>query len=73
MDCLQHLCAIGELFIPAFVGPDEMGDVVNDIDTMFDQYQSITQSGDWFGVPAFVFQSVSLFLGFLNAARQQIQ
>jgi len=33
---LQLLCAIVELCVPAFVGPDVMGDGVNDIDTMFD-------------------------------------
>jgi len=38
---LQLLCAIDELCIPAFVGPDGMGDGVDDIDTMFDWYFSI--------------------------------
>jgi len=33
---LQLLCAIDELCVPAFVDPDEMGNVVDDIDTMFD-------------------------------------
>jgi len=35
-DHLQPLCALDELCVPAFVGPDEMGDGVDDIDTMFD-------------------------------------
>jgi len=39
---LQLFCAIDELRVPAFVGPDEMGDGVDDIDTMFDCYFSIT-------------------------------
>jgi len=34
--------AIDELCVPAFVGPDEMGDLVDDIETMFDWYHSIT-------------------------------
>jgi hypothetical protein len=32
----QLLCAVDELGVPAFVGPDGMGDVVDDIETMFD-------------------------------------
>jgi len=35
-ECLQLLCAVDELFVPAFVCPDEMGEVVRDIDTLFD-------------------------------------
>jgi len=35
-ESLQLLCAVDELCVPAFVGPDEMGDGVDDIDTMFD-------------------------------------
>jgi len=38
---LQLVCAIDELCIPAFVGPDEMGEVVDDVDTMFHWYHSI--------------------------------
>jgi len=37
---LQLLWAIDELCIPAFVSPDEMGDLVDDIETMFDWYHS---------------------------------
>jgi len=33
---LQLHCAVDELCVPAVVGPDEMGDGVNDFDTMFD-------------------------------------
>jgi hypothetical protein len=33
---LQLLCAVDELCVPAVVGPDEMGDLVDDIETMFD-------------------------------------
>ena len=33
---LQLLCAVDKLCVPAFVGPDEMGDLVDDIETMFD-------------------------------------
>jgi len=35
MEYLQLLCAVHELGVPAFVGPDEMGEEVDDIDTMF--------------------------------------
>jgi hypothetical protein len=35
-ECAQLLCAIDELSLPAFVGPDEMGDLLDDIKTMFD-------------------------------------
>jgi len=35
---LKLLCAIDELCVPAFIGPDEMGDGVDDIDTIFDKY-----------------------------------
>jgi len=33
---LQLLCAVEELYFPAFVGPEEMGDLLEDIETMFD-------------------------------------
>jgi hypothetical protein len=33
---LQLLYTVDELCIPALVGPDGMGDVLDDIDTMFD-------------------------------------
>ena len=39
---LQHLCTIDELCVPALVGPDEMGEVADDIDGIFDWYHSIT-------------------------------
>jgi len=35
-ECLKLLWAIDELCVPAFVGQDEMGDGVDDIDTMSD-------------------------------------
>jgi hypothetical protein len=35
-DRLQLLWAVDELGVPAFVGPDEMGELVDDIETMFD-------------------------------------
>jgi hypothetical protein len=34
-ELLQRLCAIDELGVPVFVGPDEMGDLVDEIETMF--------------------------------------
>jgi len=34
--CLQLLCTIDELCVPAFVSPAEMGEVVDNINTMFD-------------------------------------
>ena len=36
MERLQLLCTIDELCVPAFVGPDEIGDSVDDIESMFD-------------------------------------
>jgi len=33
---LQPLNAVDELCVPAFVGPDEMGNSVDDSETMFD-------------------------------------
>jgi hypothetical protein len=39
-ECLQLLCVVDELSVPAFVGPDEMGDLVDDMETMFCGYQS---------------------------------
>jgi len=33
---LQLFCAVDTLFVPAFVGPDEMGDGLDVIDAMFD-------------------------------------
>jgi hypothetical protein len=40
MERLQLLCAIDQMCVPVFVGPDEMGDVVDYIETMFDWYHS---------------------------------
>jgi hypothetical protein len=36
MERLQHLCGVVDLSVTAFVGPDEIGDLVDDIETMFD-------------------------------------
>jgi len=38
----QLLWAVDELYVPAWVGPDELGVVVDDIDTILDEYYSIT-------------------------------
>jgi len=35
-DLLQFFCIVDELGVSAFIGPDEMGDGVDDIDTMID-------------------------------------
>jgi hypothetical protein len=35
MEHLELLCAVDELFVSAFIGPDEMGDVMNDNKMMF--------------------------------------
>jgi len=43
-ECLPLLCAMDELCVSAFVGPDEMGDFVDDIETMFDSIL-IAESG----------------------------
>jgi len=62
---LQLHCARYELCAPAFIGPNEMGDRVDDIDTMFDWCHRIAESGKCFGVPAFLFQSRAFFFGSL--------
>ena len=33
---LQLPCAVDELCVPAFIGADEMGEILDDIGTMFD-------------------------------------
>jgi len=45
-ECLQQLHAFDDLCVPVFVGPDEMGDSVDDIETVFDCYHLIAYSGD---------------------------
>jgi len=40
-ECLQLLCAIDELCVPAIVGPAEIGEVMDDIDTICDYYDAI--------------------------------
>jgi hypothetical protein len=37
----QILCTIDEFCVSVYIGPDEMRDLVYDIDTMFDSYHSI--------------------------------
>jgi len=39
---IQYQLTVDELYAPAFVSPDEMGDGVDDIDTIFDWYHLIT-------------------------------
>jgi len=39
---LQLICAIDELCVPAFIGPNAMGDGVDQIDKIFDRDHSIT-------------------------------
>jgi len=39
-ECLQLLCDVDELYIAASVGLCKMGDVADDIETMFDWYNS---------------------------------
>jgi hypothetical protein len=36
MERLKPLHTIDELYVPEFVYPDEMGDVMDDIETIFD-------------------------------------
>jgi hypothetical protein len=36
MESFRRPCAIDEFGVPAFIGPDEMGYGVDDIDTMVD-------------------------------------
>jgi len=35
-ECLKHLYAVDELCVPAFVRQNEMGDGVDEIDTIYD-------------------------------------
>jgi hypothetical protein len=70
---LQLLGAVDELCVPAFIGSDEMGDGVDDIDTLFDSYFSISELGYCFGVPVCMFESLAIFFGFLNVARYKIR
>jgi hypothetical protein len=58
---LQLLCVDDELCVPAWVGPDEMGEVVDDIGTMLDWYLLTVQYGYCFSVPAFMSESLSIF------------
>jgi hypothetical protein len=60
---LQYLCAVDELCIPAFVGPDEMWEVVDDMDTMFDKYHLTIWLCYCFNEPAFILQSIAIFFG----------
>jgi hypothetical protein len=64
---------VHEYYVPAFIGTDEMGEVVNNSDTMFNSNNSIALSGYCFGVPAFVFESLLFSFDLLNIARQKIQ
>jgi len=41
MEHLHLVCSVDELCVPAFVRPDEMGDLGDDIETMFNRYHSI--------------------------------
>jgi len=73
-EILQLLCAVEELCVPAFVGPAEMGDSVNEIETMFDWYHS-----NHFVGLVFQFHQVSCFthlpfsLVLLNVAMRTIE
>jgi hypothetical protein len=53
--------AIDEFTVPAFIGPDVMGDGVDDIDIMFDWYHSISWAGYYFPVHAFMSESLAFF------------
>jgi len=61
MERLQLLCTIAELYVPAFVSPNELEDIVDDIDTMSEWYYMITELGWCFGVPALIIESLYLF------------
>jgi len=62
-ELLQLLCAVDELCVAAFVGPDEMGDLVDDIVTMFNGIL-ITLSGQCFGFTYFHLCIPGYFLWF---------
>jgi hypothetical protein len=63
MERLKLLCAVDELYIPAFVGPDEMGDLVEDIETVqlisFRSLSRVIVSV----LPTFIFESLAIFFG----------
>jgi hypothetical protein len=40
-----------------------MGELLVDIDTVFESYLLTVQSGNSFGVPAFMFESLAFFFG----------
>jgi hypothetical protein len=60
MELLQLLYTVDELCVPVFVGPDEMGEVVDDIDGMINWYLLTVQSSYCFGVPVFMFESLAI-------------
>jgi len=63
--CLQLLWAVVKLCAPAFVDPDEMGAVVDNIDIMFDRHHLTAQSDYGYSVPALIFESLALAFGSL--------
>ena len=63
MESLQLLRTVDEIFVSALVRADDMGEVVDDIDTMFEWYRWTVWSGYCFHVPAFMFESLVVFFG----------
>jgi hypothetical protein len=45
---LHLLCTVDKLCVPAFVSPEEMGDSADDIETMFDRFDSDRLVGLYF-------------------------
>jgi len=62
MQGIQHLGAIAEIGVSAFVHPDVMRDVVDDIDTILEWYHLIAYLGYYFSIPSFNLESVKLFI-----------
>lgn len=55
-ESLLHCCTVYESFVSVFFPPDEMGDRVADLATMFDWYNSIPKSGFYSGLPELMFE-----------------
>jgi len=65
MESLQYLCAIDQLYLPAYNGPNTIERVLPDNDTMFHWYYPITKLWNALDVQVFFFDRLAFFSGFL--------
>ena len=71
---LHLLCTVDELCVPALVGPDHRGDVLDDIETMFDWYHSDYLLGLLFRIHLYSFSTHLPFpLVLLDVVMQTIE